>query len=139
LLKDLERNQRPLSPKAERGWSCQFHFATARGRAGYEANRGEFAESIWEANSPKWRFDQATFERSAASFDHPDDMSIVIHNYRWRLSLAPGERQYDALEARPAARPGGKRTHRVVPGASDNLPQEATRACARAIIDVDRH
>jgi pimeloyl-ACP methyl ester carboxylesterase len=166
LINNLERNQRPLSPKVEHGWWYQFYFATERGRAGYDANRREFAELIWRANSPKWRFDKATFERCAASFDNPDYVSIVIHNYRWRLSLAPGERQYDALEARLAVGPvvtvptitldgdsdgvapatdgtsyakmyTGKRTHRIVPGVGHNLPQEAPRAFAQAVVDVD--
>ncbi|MET0790542.1 MAG: alpha/beta hydrolase [Polyangiaceae bacterium] len=168
LINDLERNQKPLSPKAEHGWWYQFYFATERGRAGYEANRREFAELIWRANSPKWHFSPATFERAAASFDNPDYAAIVIHNYRWRLSLAPGEPQYAALEARLASGPvigvptitldgdsdgvapasdgtayakkfSGKRTHRVIPGVGHNLPQEAPRAFAQAIVDVDAY
>ena len=103
LINNRERNKVPLPPKAEYGWWYQYYFATERGQAGYDANRREFAKLIWEVNSPKWRFDTATFNRSAASFDNPDYVSIVIHNYRWRLSVAEGDPQYDALEKRLAA------------------------------------
>ncbi len=166
LINNLERNRLPLAPKLEHGWWYQFYFATERGRAGYDANRREFAQLIWKVNSPKWHFDQATFERSASSFDNPDYVAIVIHNYRWRLSVAPGEPQYEAIEARLAAGPtigvptitldgdsdgvapatdgmayakkfSGRRTHRIIPGVGHNLPQEAPRAFAQAVVDVD--
>ncbi len=165
LINNRERNKMPLSPKAEHGWWYQFYFATERGQAGYEANRREFANLIWKANSPKWQFDDATFARAAASFDNPDYIAIVIHNYRWRLSLAEGEPQYDELETRLAAGPvisvptitldgdadgvapasdgsayakkfSGKRTHRIVKGVGHNLPQEAPQAFADAVIEV---
>ena len=165
LINNRERNKLPLPPKAEHGWWYQFYFATERGAAGYGANRREFANLVWKANSPKWDFDQATFERAAASFDNPDYISIVIHNYRWRLSLAEGEPQYDELEQRLAAGPvigvptitldgdsdgvapasdgtayakkfSGRRTHRIIKGAGHNLPQEAPQAFADAVIDV---
>lgn len=168
LINNLERNKLPLPPKAEHGWWYQYYFATERGRAGYDANRREFAKLIWKYNSPHWHFDEATFDRSAASFDNPDYISIVIHNYRWRLSIAPGERQYDDLEARLAAGPTidvptitvdgdsdgvvpasdgtsyakkftGKRTHRVIAGAGHNLPLEAPHEFAKAIVDVDAY
>jgi pimeloyl-ACP methyl ester carboxylesterase len=168
LINNLERNKLPLMPKLEHGWWYQFYFATERGRAGYDANRREFAKLIWKANSPKWNFDQATFERSAESFDNPDYVSIVIHNYRWRLSIARGEPQYDVIEARLAQGPvigvptitldgdsdgvapatdgsgyaqkfSGKRTHRIIKGVGHNLPQEAPRAFAEAVIDVDAY
>jgi pimeloyl-ACP methyl ester carboxylesterase len=166
LINNLERNKLPLPPKAEHGWWYQYYFATERGQAGYDANREEFARLIWASNSPAWQFNDATFARSAASFDNPDHVSIVIHNYRWRLSLAPGEAQYDDLEARLASGPvidvptitldgdadgvvpasdgssyakkfTGRRTHRIVKGAGHNLPLEAPAAFAKAVVDVD--
>jgi pimeloyl-ACP methyl ester carboxylesterase len=168
LINNRARNQLPLPPKAEHGWWYQFYFATERGRAGYDANRRDFNELIWKNNSPQWKFDAATYARSAASFDNPDHTSIVIHNYRWRLSVAEGEPQYDELEARLAAGPTisvpaitldgdsdgvapatdgkayaakftGKRTHRIVKGAGHNLPQEAPQAFADAVIEVSRY
>jgi pimeloyl-ACP methyl ester carboxylesterase len=155
----------PLPPKAELAWWYQFYFATERGRLGYEANRHDFAKLIWQTASPTWKFDDATFERSAAAFDNPDHVAIVIHNYRWRLGAAQGEAQYDALEARLAAAPGiavptitmegdangaphpepaayagkftGKYSHRLIDGGiGHNLPQEAPKAFAQAVIDV---
>src|SRR5450432_1758173 len=98
-------NKAPLPPEAERQWWYQYYFATERGRAGYDKYRHDFAELIWQIASPKWGFDDATFDRSAAAFDNPDHVSIVIHNYRWRLSLADGERKYDELEKRLAEAP----------------------------------
>ncbi|MBV6323919.1 alpha/beta fold hydrolase [Duganella violaceipulchra] len=168
LINNRERNQLPLAPQAEHGWWYQFYFATERGKAGYQANRREFARLIWRANSPQWRFDQATFERSAASFDNPDYIAIVIHNYRWRLSVEQGDPKYDALERRLAVGPAiavptitldgdsdgvapatdglgyaarftGKRTHRVIKGVGHNLPQEAPQAFTQAVIDVDAY
>lgn len=165
LINNLERNKLPLPPSAEWAWWYQFYFATDRGRAGLEANRNDLAKLIWQYNSPKWKFDDATFARSAASFDNPDYVSIVIHNYRWRLSLAPGDSRFDALERRLADAPvisvpaitidgdsdgiapatdgsayaakfTGKRSHRVIEGAGHNLPQEAPRAFADAVLQV---
>jgi len=157
----------PLPPKAELEWWYQFYFATERGRAGYEKYRREFSKLIWQLASPKWNFDDATFERSAQAFDNPDHVGIVIHNYRWRLGLAEGESKFDALEKRLAAGPvigvpaitlegdangaphldpsayakkfSGKYAHRLIKGGvGHNLPQEAPRAFAEAIADVDR-
>jgi pimeloyl-ACP methyl ester carboxylesterase len=168
LINNLERNKLPLSPRAEWGWWYQYYFATERGRAGLAANRNEFAKLIWKFNSPKWDFDDSTFNRSAASFANPDYVSIVIHNYRWRLSLAEGEPQYDALEKKLADGPvisvptitldgdadgvapatdgtsyaqkfTGKRVHRIIKGAGHNLPQEAPNAFADAVIEVDSY
>jgi pimeloyl-ACP methyl ester carboxylesterase len=99
LIGSREINQRPLPPKAELEWWYRCYFATARGRAGYEHYRRDFAKLIWQLASPQWDFDAATFDRTAASFDHPDHVSIVIHNYRWRLGLAEGEPPYDALNS----------------------------------------
>jgi pimeloyl-ACP methyl ester carboxylesterase len=165
LINSRERNKVPLPPKAEHGWWYQYYFATERGRTGYQANRREFAKLIWRTVSPKWDFDDATFERTAASFDNPDYVTIVIHNYRWRLSLAEGDPQYDHLEQQLAAGPvisvptitldgdsdgvapasdgtsyaskfSGKRVHRIIKGAGHNLPQETPRAFADAVIEV---
>jgi pimeloyl-ACP methyl ester carboxylesterase len=168
LIGSREANKTPLPPKAELEWWYQYYFATERGRAGYDAYRHDFNKLIWRLASPKWDFDDATFDRSAASFDNPDHVAIVIHNYRWRLGLADGEPQYDALEARLAELPvitaptitlegdangaphpeasayskkfSGKYAHRVITGGiGHNLPQEAPRAFADAVVDVDRY
>lgn len=168
LINNLERNKLPLPPKAEWGWWYQYYFATERGRAGYEANRNDFAKLIWKNVSPKWNFDEATFERTAAAFNNPDYIAIVIHNYRWRLSLADGDPQFDVLEKRLAEGPvisvpaitldgdadgvapatdgtayakkfSGKRTHKIIKGAGHNLPQEAPQAFADAVIEVDSY
>ncbi|EEF59589.1 alpha/beta fold hydrolase [Pedosphaera parvula] len=166
LIGSPEANKAPLPPQAELQWWYQFYFATERGRAGYDKYRRDFAKLIWRLASPKWNFDDATFERSAASFDNPDHVSIVIHNYRWRLGLAEGERKFDDLEKRLAAAPvitvptitlegdangaphpdasayakkfSGKYAHRVINGGvGHNLPQEAPQAFAKAIMEVD--
>lgn len=160
-------NARPLAPAAELSWWYQFYFATERGRRGYAANTLDFARLIWRTASPTWDFDEATFARSAAAFDNPDHVAITIHNYRWRLGLAEGEAQYDAYERRlaqapaiavptmtlegdangaphpdPAAYAGkftGKYEHRTLSGGiGHNLPQEAPRAFAQAVLDVAR-
>ena len=166
LIGSREINTRPLPPKAEHEWWYQFYFATERGQAGYEQYRRDFAKLIWQLASPQWPFDAATFERSAAAFDNPDHVSIVIHNYRWRLGLAEGEPQYDALEQRLAQGPviavptitlegdangaphpdasayakqfSGPYVHRVITGGiGHNLPQEAPQAFAEAVLEVD--
>ena len=111
LIGSQEAGKMPLPPKAELQWWYQFYFATERGRAGYDKYRHDFAKLIWQLASPKWNFDDATFDRSAAAFDNPDHVGIVIHNYRWRLGLAEGEPQYDDLEKRLAAGPGHHRAH----------------------------
>ncbi len=165
LIGSAEANKAPLPPKAEFAWWYQFYFATERGRAGYEKYRNDFAKLIWQTASPKWNFDDATFNRSAAAFDNPDHVSIVIHNYRWRLGLADGESKYDALEKRLAQAPAiatptitlegdangaphpdsatyakkfsGYYAHRVMRGGvGHNLPQEAPREFAQAVMDV---
>ena len=166
LIGNQKAGQVPLPPAAELQWWYQFYFATERGRAGYEKNRTEFNKLIWKLASPQWNFDEATFARSAAAFDNPDHVDIVIHNYRWRLGLAPGEATYDQLEAKlatapvvtvptitlegdangaphpePAAYAGkftGKYAHRLITGGiGHNLPQEAPAAFAQAVVDVD--
>ena len=155
----------PLPPKAELQWWYQYYFATDRGRDGYDKYRHDFSRLIWQLASPKWNFDDATFDRSAAAFDNPDHVAIVIHNYRWRLGLAQGEAKYDDVEKQLAAAPvitvptitmegdangaphaepsayakkfSGKYSHRTITGGiGHNLPQEAPRAFAEAIIDV---
>jgi pimeloyl-ACP methyl ester carboxylesterase len=165
LIGSREANRMPLPPKAELDWWYQYYFVTDRGRAGYEKYRNEFAKLIWQLASPKWDFEDATFERSAAAFDNPDHVSIVIHNYRWRLGLAEGEPQYDGFEKRlaefpaiavptitlegdangaPHPEPGAyvkkfaaKYEHRLITGGvGHNLPQEAPQAFADAVLDV---
>ena len=111
LIGSQEAGKAPLPPKAELQWWYQYYFATERGRAGYDKYRHDFAKLIWQLASPKWDFDDATFDRSAASFDNPDHVAIVIHNYRWRLGLAEGEPKYDDLEKRLAASSGHHRAH----------------------------
>jgi pimeloyl-ACP methyl ester carboxylesterase len=167
LIGSQEANRAPLPPKAELTWWYQFYFATERGQAGYDANRHDFNKLIWHTASPKWNFDDATFERSAESFKNPDHVAVVIHNYRWRLGLVKGEPQYDELERRLAMAPTisvptitlegdangaahpdpaayakkftGKYQHRnITGGIGHNLPQEAPKAFADAIIDVTR-
>lgn len=163
LVVNLKANQQPLPPAAELGWWYQYYFATERGRLGYVKNTHEFNKLIWKIASPKWNFDDATFNQTAASFDNPDHVAIVIHNYRWRLQLAEGEAKYDDLEKRLAERPNitvpaitigsdfdganadgkayankfsGKYEHRILPGIGHNIPQESPQAFAKAIIDV---
>jgi pimeloyl-ACP methyl ester carboxylesterase len=166
LIGSREAGKMPLPPQAELQWWYQFYFATERGRAGYEKYRHDFAKLIWQLASPKWGFDDATFDRSAASFSNPDHVAIVIHNYRWRLGLAEGEPKYDDLERRLAEFPvitvptitlegdangaphpdassyakkfSGKYAHRLISGGvGHNLPQEAPQAFAKAVVDVD--
>ncbi|MCW5658759.1 MAG: alpha/beta hydrolase [Burkholderiaceae bacterium] len=165
LINNLEANTRPLPPQTELAWWYQYYFATERGVLGYQKHRRALAELIWRTTSPKWRFDEATFNRTAQSFDNPDHVSIVIHNYRWRLGLARGEDQYESFERRLSAAPvigvptitiasdfdgaaadgaayaakfTGKHQHRVLRDIGHNVPQEAPRAFAQAILDVDR-
>jgi pimeloyl-ACP methyl ester carboxylesterase len=165
LIGSREANRAPLPPQAELAWWYQFYFATDRGRAGYQRYRDEFARLIWHTASPRWDFDDATFERSAAAFDNPDHVEIVIHNYRWRLGLAEGEPQFDELEERLAAGPAiavptitlegdangaphpdpgtyasrfsGPYEHRTISGGiGHNLPQEAPEAFVDAVLEV---
>jgi pimeloyl-ACP methyl ester carboxylesterase len=163
LITSLEANKQPLPPTAEYAWWYQYYFAIERGVLGYSQNRHDFNKLIWKIVSPKWDFDDATFDRTAASFDNPDHVAIVIHNYRWRLSLAAGEPKYDDLENRlfegpiitvptitiasdfdGAAADGtsyrekfsGKYSHRIFKGIGHNVPQEAPRAFAQAVVEV---
>jgi len=168
LIGSQESGKVPLPPKAELEWWYQYYFVTDRGRAGYDKYRHDFAKLIWQLASPKWKFTDAAFDRSAASFDNPDHVSIVIHNYRWRLGLAQGESKYDDVEKRLAESPAitvptitlegdangaphpepsayakkfsGKYSHRTIKGGiGHNLPQEAPQAFAQAVVDVDRY
>jgi pimeloyl-ACP methyl ester carboxylesterase len=165
LIGNQQAGRAPLPPQAELQWWYQYYFATERGRAGYQKYRRDFARLFWQLASPRWDFDQATFERSAASFDNPDHVDIVIHNYRWRLGLAEGEPKYEALEELLAAAPAitvpaitlegdsngaphsdaaayagkflGCYEHRVITGGiGHNLPQEAPQAFADAVVEV---
>ncbi len=166
LIGSQEANKRPLPPSAELAWWYQFYFATERGRLGYEQYRRDFAKLIWKTASPTWDFDDATFERSAASLDNPDHVDIVVHNYRWRIGVADGESRYDDLERQLALGPPitvptitlegdangaphpeaaayrakfvGPYAHRQISGGiGHNLPQEAPRAFGDAVIDVE--
>jgi len=164
LITSLKANLQPLPPAAELGWWYQYYFSTERGALGYAKNRHDFNKLIWKNGSPKWDFDDATFDRTAKSFDNPDHVSIVIHNYRWRLSLAKGEPRYDALEEKLAQAPvitvpaitiasdfdgaaadgkayankfSGKYSHRILNGIGHNVPQEAPDAFAKAVVEVD--
>jgi pimeloyl-ACP methyl ester carboxylesterase len=166
LIGSQAAGKSPLPPKAELQWWYQFYFATERGKTGYDKNRHDFSRLIWQLASPKWNFDDATFDRTAASFENPDHVAIVIHNYRWRLGLVEGEAKYDDLEKKLAGAPvitvptitlegdangaphpppdsyankfSGKYAHRNIDGGiGHNLPQEAPKAFAQAIIDVD--
>jgi pimeloyl-ACP methyl ester carboxylesterase len=165
LIGSQEGGKMPLPPKVELQWWYQYYFATERGRAGYDKYRHDFSKLIWQLASPKWDFDDATFDRSAKSFDNPDHVAIVIHNYRWRLGLAEGESKYDDLEKRLAQAPDitvptitmegdangaphpepssyakkftGQYSHRTIKGGvGHNLPQEAPQAFAEAVVDV---
>ena len=165
LIGGQQNGKMPLPPEAELQWWYQFYFATERGRAGYDKYRREFSRLIWRLASPQWHFDEVTFERSAKAFDNPDHVSIVIHNYRWRLGLAEGETTYDGYEAQLSRAPvigvptitmegdangaphpdpstyakmfSGKYSHRTITGGvGHNLPQEAPKAFAAAIMDV---
>ncbi len=165
LIGNQQAGKTPLSPQDEYQWWYQYYFATERGRRGYEKYRRDFAKLIWRLASPKWNFSESIFQRSAVAFDNADHVSIVIHNYRWRLGLAEGEHQYDEHERRLAAGPNitvptislegdangaphpepasyarrfsGKYTHRTIEGGiGHNLPQEAPEAFAQAVIDV---
>jgi pimeloyl-ACP methyl ester carboxylesterase len=165
LIGSQAAGKAPLPPAAELQWWYQYYFATERGRAGYEAYRRDFAKLIWRLASPRWTFDDATFDRTAPAFDNPDHVAIVVHNYRWRLGLAEGEAKYDTLEQRLAAAPAisvptitmegdangaphldptayaqkfaGRYAHRTLIGnIGHNLPQEAPAAFAQAVLDV---
>ena len=168
LIGSQAAGRAPLPPKAELQWWYQYYFATERGRAGYAKYTRDFNKLIWQLASPKWQFEDATFDRSAAAFDNPDHVSVVVHNYRWRLGMAEGESQHDDLEGRLAQAPNiavptitlegdangaphpdatvyarkftGKYAHRVIEGGvGHNLPQEAPQAFAEAIIEVDTY
>lgn len=167
LIGSQELNKAPLPPKAELQWWYQYYFATERGAAGYAKYTRDFVHLIWELASPQWKFDDATFARSATAFENPDHVAVTIHNYRWRLGLAQGEKQFDVLEEKLATFPSigaptitiegdangaphpdpaayakrftGKYEHRLFKGGiGHNAPQEAPQEFAKAVIDVDR-
>ena len=165
LIVNLVANRKPLTPEAEHGWWYQYYFATQRGEDGYRANTHDFNKLIWREASPLWTFDDATYDRSAASFANPDHVAIVIHNYRWRLGLAPGAPRYDDLDRSLAAGPQiavptvtigsdfdgpnkngaayrkmftGPYNHVVLDGIGHNVPQEAPEAFADAVVAADR-
>ena len=166
IITNLQANRQPLPPKAELGWWYQYYFATERGLLGYAKNTYDFNKLIWQLASPKWKFDDATYDRTAASFNNPDHVRIVIHNYRWRLSITEGETKYADLERRLFERPKitvpsitvasdfdgvaadgkayadrftGKYKHRILNGIGHNVPQEDPQSFAKAIVDVDSY
>ena len=168
LINNLEKNKQPLPPQAERGWWYQYYFATDRGKQGYTKNRYDFNKLIWKNVSPQWHFDDTVYNRSASAFQNPDYVAVVIHNYRWRLSLEAGEARYDTIEKQLSAAPSipvpsvtldgdadgvvpagdgsafatkftGKHVHHIIKGAGHNLPQEAPDAFAAAIIEADSY
>jgi pimeloyl-ACP methyl ester carboxylesterase len=167
LISSPAGNQVPLPPEPAFLFWYQYYFATPVGKAGYEKYLDQFNKLIWHQASPKWNFDDATYDRTAASFSNPDHVDIVMHDYRWRLGLAEGERKYDDLEKRLAAlapitvptitmegdangaihapstayrnKFSGKYEYRLISGGvGHNLPQEAPQAFAQAVIDVDK-
>lgn len=164
LITNLEFNKKPLPPTAELGWWYQYYFSTERGEKGYKDNTYEFNKLIWKTASPLWNFDKATYDQTAQSFNNPDHVAIVIHNYRWRLSLAKGETKYDELEKKLQSKPKisvptitissdfdgaaidgtgyanqftGKYSHKILKGIGHNVPQEDPKSFADAIIEVD--
>jgi pimeloyl-ACP methyl ester carboxylesterase len=166
LINDRKGYTRPLAPMVEWGWWYQYYFVTGNGETGLEANQRDLAKLVWRVNSPKWDFDDATFDRTAASFDNPDYVSIAIHNYRWRLSVSDGDPRYRDLDRRLEEGPviavptitldgdsdgvtpatdgaayrnkfSGHYRHRIIEGAGHNLPQEAPQAFADAVMEVD--
>ncbi|SEW44791.1 Pimeloyl-ACP methyl ester carboxylesterase [Chryseobacterium wanjuense] len=164
LITNLEANKKPLPPAAELGWWYQYYFSTERGEKGYKDNTYDFNKLIWKIASPLWNFDKATYDQTAQSFNNPDHVAIVIHNYRWRLSLAKGETKYDALEKKLFTRPvitvpsitissdfdgaaidgkayadrfTGKYSHKILKGIGHNVPQEDPKSFADAIVEVD--
>jgi pimeloyl-ACP methyl ester carboxylesterase len=168
LISSPEGNQVPWPPEPAFLFWYQYYFATPVGKAGYAKYLDQFNKFIWHQASPKWNFDDATYDRTAASFNNPDHVDIVMHDYRWRLGLADGERQYDDLEKRLAAlspitvpaitmegdsngaihapstayrnKFSGKYDYRLITGGvGHNLPQEAPQAFAQAVIDVDAY
>lgn len=164
LITNLEANKKPLPPAAELGWWYQYYFSTERGEKGYKDNTYDFNKLIWKIASPLWNFDKATYDQTAQSFNNPDHVAIVIHNYRWRLSLAKGETKYEALEKKLFTRPvitvpsitissdfdgtaidgkayadrfTGKYSHKILKGIGHNVPQEDPKSFADAIVEVD--
>jgi pimeloyl-ACP methyl ester carboxylesterase len=161
IVTQLATSARPLPAHVEHAWWYQYYFATENGRSGLAAHRREIARILWSTNSPRWAFDDATFGRTASAFDNPDYVDIVVHNYRWRLGLAPGDPRFDRHESRLATRPvidvpaitiegdssgishatdgeayaakfPRRISHRVLP-AGHNVPQEAPQAFADAV------
>jgi pimeloyl-ACP methyl ester carboxylesterase len=163
LITNIDANRKPLPPQGELGWWYQYYFSTERGKLGYSEYRHDFNKLIWQIVSPKWKFDDATFDRTAASFNNPDHVDIVIHNYRWRLGIAKGESKYDDLEQKLFAGPvisvpaitiasdfdgaaadgtayakkfSGKYSHKIFKGIGHDVPQEAPQAFAKAVVEV---
>lgn len=166
-IQNIARAMEPDTPENEHSLWYQYYFHSERGRAGLRKDRKAIARLLWKLWSPTWRFDDATFERSAAAFDHPDFVEVVIHSYRHRFGLVTGDPAYADIDRQLAAQPvirvpaitfdgiddgvrppadasahaprfSGPRSHRLVPGAGHNLPQEAPRAFADAVLELVR-
>lgn len=164
-IQDIAGALRPQTPERELALWYQYYFHSERGRAGLQAHRYELGKLLWRLWSPSWRFDEATYARTAASFENPDFVAVVIHSYRHRFALVPGDPTVEDTELRLAAQPPitvpaitlhgsdnaispvasseGHRRHftgayerRVVPGVGHNLPQEAPREFAAAVLSL---
>jgi pimeloyl-ACP methyl ester carboxylesterase len=155
----------PSAPEAERRLWYQYYFHGERGRAGLAGDRRALCRLLWQTWSPSWRFDDATFERSAQAFDNPDFVDVVIHSYRHRFGLVAGDPAYAGIERRLAAQPtiavptisfdgsddgvrapaaathdarhfSGPRSHRLAQGVGHNMPQESPREFADAVLEL---
>ena len=164
-IQDIAKAMVPAKPDREVPLWYQYYFQLERGRAGLAANRRGIAKILWQQWSPNWQFDDACFERTAAAYDNPDYVDVVIHSYRHRFGLAEGDPQYADLQRKLAAQPAitvptitldgdgdgvspatdgsrsapkltGRRVHRVVPRAGHNLPQEEPEAFAAAVLEL---
>ena len=164
-IQDIAGSTKPVPPEQEHRLWYQYYFHTERGRAGLQANRREFCKLLWRLWSPNWRFDDATYDRTAASFDNPDFVDVVIHSYRHRFGYVAGDPSLEPIEQRLAAKPRipaptivlhgdgsglsspassvkhaplftGPYQHRVIPVAGHNLPQETPNAVADAVLEL---
>ena len=164
-IQNIARGMEPEAPENEHRLWYQYYLHSERGRAGLEKDRRAIARLLWRLWSPSWSFDEATFQRSALAFDNPDFIDVVIHSYRHRFGLVPGDPAYADIEARLAAQPPigvpcitfdgaddgvrtpadaqqhadrftGARSHRIVPGAGHNLPQEKPQLFADAVMEL---
>jgi len=165
LIQDIAKALLPAAPDREVAFWYQWYFQTERGRAGLAANRRAITKILWQQWSPNWRFDEATLERTSLAHDNPDFVDVVIHSYRQRYGLAASDPRYADIQRRLDALPpikvpsitldgdadgvipatdgragaakfAGPRTHRVIPRAGHNLPQEEPEAFAAAVMEL---